>query len=100
MFYFIHRPHTKFTTEHYNELLQVYMANKRTLNVNNFIQQMAPMKPNITTYELILQVLAEVCCTHFLSTLPAYPVPYCKLYIRLQTHSVLCTRYSYCLGLL
>ncbi|XP_028159068.1 leucine-rich PPR motif-containing protein, mitochondrial-like isoform X1 [Ostrinia furnacalis] len=53
------KPHTEFEVEHYNELLKVYIANNRTLTVSTFIQQMAPAKPNVTTYELILRALAE-----------------------------------------
>lgn len=54
------RPHTKFTVEHYNELLRVYIANGRTLTAASFIQQMAPCKPNTTTYELLMRALGEV----------------------------------------
>lgn len=54
------RAHTKFTVDHYNELLRVYIANNRGLKVDSFIQQMAPLKPNIITYELILRALGEV----------------------------------------
>ncbi|KAG6447060.1 hypothetical protein O3G_MSEX004728 [Manduca sexta] len=53
------KPHTKFEVEHYNELLRVYIANNRMLNVSSLISQMAPVKPNITTYELILKALGE-----------------------------------------
>ncbi|KAM3967869.1 leucine-rich PPR motif-containing protein, mitochondrial [Aphomia sociella] len=53
------KPHTKFQVEHYNELLRVYIANNRTLTVSSFISQMAPIKPNGTTYELILRALGE-----------------------------------------
>ncbi|XP_026738894.1 leucine-rich PPR motif-containing protein, mitochondrial-like [Trichoplusia ni] len=53
------KPHTNFEVEHYNELLKVYIANNRTITVSNFISQMAPVKPTITTYELILRALGE-----------------------------------------
>ncbi|KAJ8736098.1 hypothetical protein PYW08_006754 [Mythimna loreyi] len=53
------KPHTKFEVEHYNELLKVYIANNRTITVSNFISQMAPVKPTMTTYELILRALGE-----------------------------------------
>lgn len=53
------KPHTKFTTDHYNELLRVYIANNRTLNVSSFIQQMSPMKPTMVTFELLVEALAE-----------------------------------------
>ncbi|CAH0695462.1 unnamed protein product [Spodoptera exigua] len=51
--------HTKFEVEHYNELLKVYIANNRTITVSNFINQMTPAKPTMTTYELILRALGE-----------------------------------------
>ncbi|XP_045536900.1 leucine-rich PPR motif-containing protein, mitochondrial [Papilio machaon] len=54
------KPHTEFGVEHYNELLRVYIANNRTLNVSSFIQQMGKVKPNTLTYELILEALGEV----------------------------------------
>ncbi|XP_052757762.1 leucine-rich PPR motif-containing protein, mitochondrial-like [Galleria mellonella] len=53
------KPHTKFEVDHYNELLRVYIANNRTLTASSFISQMTPVKPNITTYELILRALGE-----------------------------------------
>lgn len=57
---FSSRPHTKFQVDHYNELIKVYIANNRTLTARTFINEMNPVKPNITTYELILQALGEV----------------------------------------
>ncbi|CAH0405199.1 unnamed protein product [Chilo suppressalis] len=53
------KPHTEFKVEHYNELLRVYIANNRNVVASAFITQMAPVKPNTTTYELILRALAE-----------------------------------------
>ncbi|XP_060804000.1 leucine-rich PPR motif-containing protein, mitochondrial [Amyelois transitella] len=53
------KTHTKFEVAHYNELLRVYIANKRTLTASSFISQMHPVAPNITTYELILRALGE-----------------------------------------
>lgn len=56
-----YRSHTKFEVEHYNELLRVYIANKRPLVARKFFSQMDPVKPNVTTYELVLRALGEVC---------------------------------------
>ncbi|KAJ8735797.1 hypothetical protein PYW07_007417 [Mythimna separata] len=53
------KPHTKFQVEHFNELLKVYIANNRTITVSNFISQMAPSRPTMQTYELILRALGE-----------------------------------------
>ncbi|XP_072940263.1 leucine-rich PPR motif-containing protein, mitochondrial-like isoform X2 [Epargyreus clarus] len=56
----LNRPHTEFELDHYNELLKVYIANNRSLTVSTFIQQMGAVKPNATTFELILRALGEV----------------------------------------
>ncbi|XP_075976120.1 leucine-rich PPR motif-containing protein, mitochondrial-like [Anticarsia gemmatalis] len=53
------KPHTQFDIDHYNELLKVYIANNRTMTVSLFLEKMAPIKPNMTTYELILRALGE-----------------------------------------
>ncbi|XP_063616303.1 leucine-rich PPR motif-containing protein, mitochondrial [Cydia splendana] len=53
------KPHTKFTVEHYNELLRVYIANGKSVKASTFINSMAPVIPNNTTYELILRALGE-----------------------------------------
>lgn len=58
--FFLCRPHTTFDVDHYNELLRVYIANNRTVTVSSFINQMGAVKPNLTTYELILRTLGEV----------------------------------------
>ncbi|KAL4716909.1 hypothetical protein ACJJTC_012720 [Scirpophaga incertulas] len=52
--------HTTFKVDHYNELLKVYTANRKHIQVSTFIQNMEPVKPNIATYEQILKCLAEV----------------------------------------
>lgn len=56
----LHRPHTTFDVEHYNELLRVYIANNKKLVVSKFIGEMGAVKPNLTTFELILRTLGEV----------------------------------------
>ncbi|KAJ2948053.1 hypothetical protein O0L34_g9850 [Tuta absoluta] len=53
------KQHTTFEVEHYNELLRVYLANKKTVLPGVFIQNMLPCKPEMTTYELLLKVLGE-----------------------------------------
>ncbi|XP_059051022.1 leucine-rich PPR motif-containing protein, mitochondrial-like [Achroia grisella] len=73
------KPHTKFYVEHYNELLRVYIANNRTLTASSFISQMAPSKPNITTYELIIRALGEAGdinqATEVISNMKAQSLP-------------------------
>ncbi|KAL0850878.1 hypothetical protein ABMA28_006787 [Loxostege sticticalis] len=73
------KPHTEFEVEHYNELLRVYIANNRTLTVSSFMQQMAPVKPNLTTYEMILKALAEAGdlnqCTEVISNMKSQNLP-------------------------
>ncbi|VVC95207.1 unnamed protein product, partial [Leptidea sinapis] len=53
------KSHAKFDVDYYNELLKVYKENKRPLKASSFIQQMLPVKPNSTTFELLLKVIAE-----------------------------------------
>ncbi|XP_039757887.1 leucine-rich PPR motif-containing protein, mitochondrial-like [Pararge aegeria] len=71
--------HTKFDVDHYNELLRVYIANGRTLKANVFLTQMGAVKPNLTTYELILRVLGEAGdinqCTEVISNMKAQGLP-------------------------
>ncbi|XP_022130285.2 leucine-rich PPR motif-containing protein, mitochondrial [Pieris rapae] len=71
--------HTKFDVDHYNELLRVYVANKRTVIPNNFIDQMLPVKPNNTTYELLLKALSEAGdinrATEVISNMKALEIP-------------------------
>ena len=61
-FHFLHffRPHTTFEVEHYNELLRAYIANNRTVTASSFLNQMGDVKPNLSTFELILRTLGEV----------------------------------------
>ncbi|CAK1540253.1 unnamed protein product [Leptosia nina] len=51
--------HSKIDVGHYNELLTVYIANKRTIVPSGFVDQMAPVKPNDATYALMLKALSE-----------------------------------------
>ncbi|XP_038207718.1 leucine-rich PPR motif-containing protein, mitochondrial [Zerene cesonia] len=51
--------HAKFDVDHYNELLKVYIANNRTIIASSFINEMSPVKPNHTTFELLLKALSE-----------------------------------------
>ncbi|CAH4031371.1 unnamed protein product [Pieris brassicae] len=71
--------HTKFDIDHYNELLRVYVANMRTVIPNNFIDQMLPVKPNNTTYELMLKALSEAGdinrATEVISNMKALEIP-------------------------
>ncbi|KAI5645009.1 leucine-rich PPR motif-containing protein, mitochondrial [Phthorimaea operculella] len=53
------KQHTTLEVEHYNELLRVYIANKKTVLPSVFIQNMLPCKPEMTTYELLLRCLSE-----------------------------------------
>ncbi|XP_049882196.1 leucine-rich PPR motif-containing protein, mitochondrial-like [Pectinophora gossypiella] len=53
------KPHTKFEVAHYNELLKIYIANRRSVVAASFIQKMSPIKPNMTTYELLLRAIGE-----------------------------------------
>ncbi|XP_041975636.1 leucine-rich PPR motif-containing protein, mitochondrial [Aricia agestis] len=53
------RSHTELTVDHYNELLKVYIDNGKWLTVSSFVQEMSPIIPNITTYELMLRALGE-----------------------------------------
>nr|XP_026486597.1 leucine-rich PPR motif-containing protein, mitochondrial-like [Vanessa tameamea] len=73
------KPHTKFDVEHYNELLRAYIANNRTLTVSTFVAQMGSVKPNLTTYELILRTLGEAGdinqCTEVISNMKAQDLP-------------------------
>ncbi|XP_004930031.2 leucine-rich PPR motif-containing protein, mitochondrial isoform X1 [Bombyx mori] len=73
------KPHTKFQVDHYNELLQAYIANNRTIVVTTFINKMLPVKPNITTYELIIRALGEAGdlnqATEVLSNMKAQNLP-------------------------
>ncbi|XP_053615995.1 leucine-rich PPR motif-containing protein, mitochondrial-like [Plodia interpunctella] len=73
------KAHTTFQVEHYNELLRVYIANKRTLTASSFISQMHPVAPNITTYELILRALGEAGdlnqATEVISNMKAHGFP-------------------------
>ncbi|CAG4954237.1 unnamed protein product [Colias eurytheme] len=52
--------HARFEVDHYNELLRVYIANNRTIVASTFINEMNPVKPNDTTFELLLKALSEV----------------------------------------
>ncbi|CAH0727544.1 unnamed protein product, partial [Brenthis ino] len=73
------KPHTTFDVDHYNELLRVYIANNRTVTVSSFINEMGAVKPNLTTYELILRTLGEAGdinqCTEVISNMKAQGLP-------------------------
>ncbi|CAG9796380.1 unnamed protein product [Diatraea saccharalis] len=71
--------HTEFDVEHYNELLRVYITNSKNIVASSFISQMSPVKPNMTTYELILKSLAECGdlnqCTEVISNMKSNDLP-------------------------
>ncbi|XP_052737382.1 leucine-rich PPR motif-containing protein, mitochondrial [Bicyclus anynana] len=73
------RTHTEFDVDHYNELLKVYIANGRTIKANVYLTQMGPVKPNLTTYELVLRVLGEAGdlnqCMEVISNMKAQGLP-------------------------
>ncbi|XP_032528915.2 leucine-rich PPR motif-containing protein, mitochondrial-like [Danaus plexippus] len=73
------KPHTTFDVEHYNELLRVYIANNKKLVVSKFIGEMGAVKPNLTTFELILRTLGEAGdinqCTEVISNMKAQGLP-------------------------
>ncbi|XP_045459667.1 leucine-rich PPR motif-containing protein, mitochondrial-like [Melitaea cinxia] len=73
------KPHTKFDVDYYNELLRTYIANNRTINVTSFLSQMGSVKPNLTTYELILRTLGEAGdknqCTEVISNMKSQDLP-------------------------